>query len=156
VPTRSLQGRKRRLTLADMPKRAPWYKDGLSFTCTQCGNCCTGEPGVVWVTEEELAQIAEVRGESIEEVRAQHTRKIGQRVSLTERENGDCTFFDPQTRHCTVYRARPAQCRTWPFWNSNLESREAWKTTQQSCPGAGHGQFFPLEEIERLARVIDV
>ncbi len=28
--------------------------------------------------------------------------------------------------------------------------------TQQGCPGAGQGQFFPLEEIERLARVIDI
>jgi Fe-S-cluster containining protein len=139
-----------------MPTRSPWYKSGLSFTCTQCGNCCTGEPGVVWVTEAELAQIAEVLGHPIEEVREKHTRKIGKRVSLIERENGDCTFFDPQTRHCGVYGARPAQCRTWPFWNSNLESREAWETTKQGCPGAGTGQFFPLEEIERLARVIDV
>src|SRR5271156_2075876 len=72
-----------------MPKRSPGYKDGLSFACTQCGNCCTGAPGVVWVTEEELSKIAEVRGETIEEVRAQHTRQIEGRVSLTERENGD-------------------------------------------------------------------
>ncbi len=139
-----------------MPKHAPWYKDGLSFTCTQCGNCCTGAPGVVWVTDDELKQIAEVRGQSVEEIRAQHTRIVGCRVSLTERENGDCTFFDPNTRHCTVYHARPAQCRTWPFWNSNLESPGAWKETQASCPGAGAGDFFPLEEIERRARVIDV
>jgi Fe-S-cluster containining protein len=110
----------------------------------------------VWVTEEELAKMAEVRGESIDEVRKNHTRLVDKRVSLTERPNGDCTFFDPQTRHCTVYGARPAQCRTWPFWNSNLESREDWKRTQQACPGAGQGQFFPLEEIERLARVIDI
>jgi uncharacterized protein len=100
--------------------------------------------------------MAEVRGQSIEEIRAQHTRRIGNRVSLTERENGDCTFFDAATRHCTVYHARPAQCRTWPFWNSNLESRAAWKETQKGCPGMGTGDFFPLEEIERLARVIDV
>lgn len=32
----------------------PWYAPGLSFTCTQCGNCCTGEPGVVWVSDEEI------------------------------------------------------------------------------------------------------
>ena len=28
---------------------APWYRDGLRFTCTRCGNCCTGAPGYVWV-----------------------------------------------------------------------------------------------------------
>ena len=139
-----------------MPKRTPWYKDGLSFTCTQCGNCCTGAPGVVWVTDEEIAQIAKVLGKPVAEVRRLHTRLVEGRVSLTEYENGDCTFFDPKTRHCRVYSARPAQCRTWPFWNSNLEDRDAWKATQESCPGAGHGDFFPLEEIERRARVIDI
>jgi Fe-S-cluster containining protein len=139
-----------------MPKRLPWYKDGLSFTCTQCGNCCTGAPGVVWVNDEEIAQIAKLLGATVEEVRRLHTRPVEGRVSLTERKNGDCTFFDPETRRCTVYGARPAQCRTWPFWNSNLEDPDSWKVTQQSCPGAGQGQFVPLEEIERLARVIDV
>jgi uncharacterized protein len=139
-----------------MPKRSPWYKDGLHFTCTQCGNCCTGAPGVVWVTDAEIEQIAALRGLSVEEMRQQHTREVEGRTSLTEHENGDCTFFDPKARRCTIYAARPAQCRTWPFWNSNLESRDAWETMQQSCPGAGHGQFVPLEEIERQARVIDV
>jgi Fe-S-cluster containining protein len=139
-----------------MPEASPWYQDGLCFQCTQCGNCCTGAPGVVWVSEDEMVKLAEVTGLSLDELKRRHTRKVGRRASLTERENGDCTFFDSQTRRCTVYTARPAQCRTWPFWNSNLESRRAWKETQKECPGAGHGQFFPLEEIERQARVIDV
>ena len=111
---------------------------------------------MVWVSDEEIAQIATLRKMSVEEVRRLHTRVVEDRVSLTERENGDCTFFDSETRRCTVYEARPAQCRTWPFWNSNLESPQAWKTMQRSCPGAGRGQFVPLEEIERRARVIDV
>jgi uncharacterized protein len=139
-----------------MAKRLPWYKDGLKFTCTQCGNCCTGAPGVVWVDDAEIEQIAALRGLTLEEMRRQHTRQLEGRTSLTEHQNGDCTFFDPKTRGCTVYNARPAQCRTWPFWNSNLESRDEWETMRQSCPGAGQGQFVPLEEIERRARVIDV
>lgn len=138
-----------------MGKRLPWYKDGLNFTCTQCGDCCTGAPGVVWVSEAEVVQIAELRGLTVEKTLQQHTRVVEGRISLTEHENGDCTFFDPKTRRCGVY-AVCAQCRTWPFWNSNLESREAWDTMCESCPGAGHGQFVPLAEIERRARVIDV
>jgi Fe-S-cluster containining protein len=93
---------------------------------------------------------------TIEKMRQHHTREVEGRTSLTEHQNGDCTFFDPKTRRCSVYAARPAQCRTWPFWNSNLESRDAWETMRQGCPGAGQGQFVPLEEIERQARVIDV
>ena len=41
-----------------MPDEAPWYADGLRFTCTMCGKCCTGEPGYVWTTDEELAKSA--------------------------------------------------------------------------------------------------
>ena len=36
----------------DPSPNTPWYADGLPFTCTQCGDCCTGDPGYVWVTDE--------------------------------------------------------------------------------------------------------
>ena len=52
----------------------PWYQSGLRFTCTQCGHCCTGEPGFVWVDDADLAAIAEHRGETIDEVRGLYTR----------------------------------------------------------------------------------
>lgn len=132
----------------------PWYQEGLKFQCTQCGNCCTGAPGVVWVNDEELQQLADFLGKSIGEVRLMHTRRIGNRVSLTEYANGDCVFFDGQSRRCTVYPVRPRQCRSWPFWDSNLASPEDWKETQQHCPGAGCGDFVSLEEIERRASLI--
>jgi Fe-S-cluster containining protein len=133
-----------------------WYRDGLRFTCTQCGNCCTGDPGVVWVDDEELAQIAEHLGKSVGELRLFHTRLFGGRVSLTEHAGGDCTFFDPQTRRCQIYPVRPRQCRTWPFWPSNLTSPERWKDVQRDCPGAGCGAFVSLAEIEAQAAAIDI
>lgn len=140
-----------------MSQPEPWYKDGLQFTCTQCGNCCTGAPGVVWVNDEEIEAIASVIGKTPEEVRLFHTRLVGKRVTLTEHANGDCTFFDGRTRKCTVYDARPRQCRTWPFWRSNLEAPEDWAEVRAGgCPGAGQGAFVSLEEIERQAAVIDI
>ena len=30
---------------------SPWYAEGLKFTCSQCGNCCTGGPGYVWISK---------------------------------------------------------------------------------------------------------
>lgn len=133
-----------------------WYKDGLHFSCTQCGNCCTGEPGVVWVNDEEIEQIAEHLGKTVGEVRLFHTRLVGRRVSLTEFAGGDCTFLDPRTRRCTIYPVRPRQCRSWPFWRSNLESPRSWREVQQTCPGAGKGAFVGLEQIEREASRIDM
>jgi Fe-S-cluster containining protein len=135
---------------------SPWYADGLQFQCTQCGNCCTGGPGAVWVTEEEIRSIADFRGLSIGEMKINHTRLVGGQVTLREFANGDCTFFDGQTRRCTIYSARPIQCRTWPFWNSNLESPEAWQRAQATCPGIGCGDLVQLETIQLQASRIDI
>ena len=139
-----------------MTEELPWYHEGLRFQCSQCGNCCTGGPGVVWVTDDEIREIAEFRGLSIGEMRINHTRLHGGRVTLREFANGDCTFFDGQTRRCTIYPVRPPQCRTWPFWNSNLESPETWKRAQPVCPGMGDGELVQLERIHQQAAVIDI
>lgn len=133
---------------------SPWYRDGLQFTCTQCGDCCTGFEGFVWVNEEEMQAIADHLGISLGAMKLEHTRKVGRKVSLKEFANGDCTFFDGEKRGCKIYSVRPRQCRTWPFWDSNLESPQTWRDTQKVCPGSGQGQFFSLEEIEAKAAVI--
>ena len=126
----------------------PWYTDGLRFECSQCGDCCTGAPGFVWVSQTEIDAIAEEVGMASEQFEDTYVRKIGARRSLREFPNGDCVFFDTENKGCQVYEARPIQCRTWPFWDSNLKSAKAWKETCEECPGSGNGKVYSLEEIE--------
>ena len=126
----------------------PWYADGLRFTCTQCGDCCSGEPGYVWVDQSEIDAMASVMGIEVEEFEHKFVRQVGVDRSLVEYPDGDCILLDPQTRRCTVYEARPIQCRTWPFWDSNLNRKRDWKETCEVCPGAGHGRLYSLDEIE--------
>lgn len=130
-----------------------WYRDGLRFTCTRCGACCTGEPGFVWVEDEHLRAIAEFRGESVEEVTRTYTKAARRGRSLREKLNGDCVFFD-RAAGCTIYPVRPPQCRTWPFWESNVETAAAWKKTCEVCPGSGKGELISAEEITRRLQVI--
>lgn len=136
--------------------RTPWFKDGLRFKCTGCGDCCTGSPGFVWVNTEEIAALAKHFGLSIEAFEQQYVREIGARKSLIEYENGDCVFFDNKTRKCNVYELRPRQCRTWPFWDSNIATPEAWKETCQVCPGSGHGNLYSVEEVLAQSSVIKI
>jgi Fe-S-cluster containining protein len=135
---------------------APWYKDGLRFQCTGCGDCCTGAPGYVWVNKEEIAALAATLGVDIAEFEARYVRRIGVRKSLNEFANGDCVFFDGQTRKCKVYAVRPRQCRTWPFWDSNIRTPEAWADTCRVCPGSGTGPLYQLESIEQQAAAIRI
>jgi Fe-S-cluster containining protein len=133
----------------------PWYHEGLRFECTRCGHCCTGAPGVVWVDEAEIAALAEYRRETPAETLALHTRSFGRRRSLREKLNGDCVFWDREAG-CTVYPVRPRQCRTWPFWESNVATPEAWRRTCEVCPGSGQGELIPAEEITRRLKVIKI
>jgi hypothetical protein len=137
--------------------KKPWYHQGLRFQCTQCGNCCTGAPGVVWVNNQEITEIARLLGvDDIAEFERRYVRRVGVRKSLVEFPNGDCVFLDGRSRRCLVYAARPRQCRTWPFWDSNLRSPDAWRKTCQVCPGSGQGTLYQLESIEAQRRVIRV
>jgi Fe-S-cluster containining protein len=132
---------------------AEWFADGLHFSCTQCGNCCSGPPGYVWFTEQEGKAIAEyLHRDEGEFLRAFAVMHNGQ-WSLREVKRGpsyDCIFLDRDDSGkalCSIYPVRPRQCRTWPFWPELLKSRDAWKQASRRCPGMDVGTFFPVEQI---------
>ena len=134
----------------------PWYHQGLQFTCSGCGDCCSGSPGFVWVNAEEIEVMAAAINHSVDDFEKIYIRKIGARKSLKELPNYDCVFLDEETRKCELYEARPTQCKTWPFWDSNLRSPEDWERTCEECPGSGSGKLYSLDLIEeqRLAKKI--
>lgn len=140
-----------------MSTEKPWYHKGLKFECTQCGDCCTGAPGFVWVNQEEINAIATLIGVELDEFERKYVRRVGIRRSLVEfPDDGSCVFFDTKLRKCTVYDARPRQCRTWPFWDSNLDTPEDWQHTCDVCPGSGKGKLYALETIEAQRKVMKV
>ncbi len=136
-----------------MPDR-PWFEpDGLSFTCTQCGDCCTGPPGFVWFSDEEAAALAAYLRLEVGEFRRRFARKIWGRWTLGEIETDhgfDCVFLRRDENGkalCAVYPVRPKQCRTWPFWPENLKSKRAWEQTARRCPGMNTGKVYPPDQI---------
>ena len=128
-----------------------WYRDGLKFTCTQCGNCCSGDPGYVWATKEEIGRISAHLGRKDGWLDPTHVRRVGLRYSLTERAGGDCIFLKRENGKamCSIYPVRPLQCRTWPFWTENLKSQREWNAiAAQKCPGMNTGDRHDLVQIE--------
>lgn len=132
----------------------PWYKDGLCFECTLCGNCCSGAPGYVWVTRQEVQRIAEYLRLPTNWLSKQHLRRILFRYSLTEKPGGDCIFLrrDGDKAYCEIYPVRPRQCRSWPFWSENLRSRNQWEAAARGCPGINCGRRYSLDQIEPLRK----
>lgn len=127
----------------------PWFKEGLRFKCTECGKCCTGEPGFVWITEEEIKQMALFLKIPIDDFVRRYVRNIFGRLSLIENKvNFDCVFL--KDKRCQIYEARPQQCRNFPWWKENLESKESWNEASKRCEGINHpdAPLVFLKEIE--------
>jgi uncharacterized protein len=152
--------------LSSETTQTPWYSQGLRFGCTQCGNCCTGPPGFVWMSEPEIDRLAEHLRLTPEQVVERYCRKLAGKFSLKESKNPrsgeyDCVFLreqpaDPAAgimhprRTCQVYPVRPLQCRTWPFWPSNLRTPQTWSQAGRRCPGMDHGRHYDQQQIESI------
>lgn len=120
--------------LKQVNEEEAWYSEGVRFQCTGCGACCTGSPGFVWVDEEEIEEMAAFLNLSLQEFVAKYIRRVEDRFSLRElMPNYDCVFL--KEKKCTIYEARPRQCRTFPFWPKILESKESWEQAASYCEG---------------------
>lgn len=131
----------------------PWFRDGLRFTCTQCGDCCRshGEYKWVFLDPADVTRLAQHKGMTNVEFLREYCDRDEDGITHTLKWPDDaCVFLGDQG--CTVYDARPTQCRTWPFWPENL-TKKVWEAEiVPFCPGAGEGRLYSIGEIRRLAK----
>ncbi len=127
-----------------------WDKSGLRFECVMCGKCCGGEPGSVWVNEQETSLIGCFLNINLHKLRKDFlVRKMG-KLSIKEKENFDCIFLNSENHKCEIYQARPIQCRTFPFWETLLLEKEAWDFYAERCPGMNNGKNYTPDEIKKI------
>ena len=116
-------------------------QEGFSYAfdpskCAACeGRCCTGESGYIYLNNQEIEDIAAFLKLDIESFIAKYLYKKGYKYSIKERIVGlshDCAFFDRSINGCSIYEARPTQCRTFPFWDY-FKTRVG--ELKQECPG---------------------
>jgi hypothetical protein len=129
---------------------AVWYSKGLDFTCTRCGKCCRDrdEPTFVFVEEDDILALSEHLGLSVKRFISRYCAWDEDGYILTKKP-GACIFWSEEVG-CEVYEARPVQCRTWPFWASNLRE-ENWEEAADFCPGCNTGRHHGKREIEASA-----
>jgi len=131
--------------------RRSFYEKGLQFECLNCGRCCTGFPGYVYLSERDVRRAAGFLRLRPDAFVRRYTRVVPvfheRRLSLTEKGNYDCVFW---SGGCAIYPARPYQCAAFPFWKRHLVSRAEWEKTASLCGGVDRGKVYTREEIDRI------
>ncbi|MBX2995049.1 MAG: YkgJ family cysteine cluster protein [Bdellovibrionaceae bacterium] len=128
----------------------PWWNDGIQFQCQGSGKCCTshGEFGFVFLTREDRQRMAQHLGLSTSAFTKKYCDKMGPAFHLKEDpKNPDCMFL--KNKGCSIYEARPVQCRTWPFWPEVMNAKAWKKEVVDFCPGVNKGKVWSRDEIEK-------
>ncbi|NPA51037.1 MAG: YkgJ family cysteine cluster protein [Epsilonproteobacteria bacterium] len=117
-------------------------KDGFNYSfnssaCASCGGeCCIGESGYIWVSRQEIENIANFLKIDIKEFAKEYLIRAKNRYSLKEIKTPHlgyaCIFFDIQKRVCNIYEVRPTQCRSFPFWE---QFKSDYNQLIKECPG---------------------
>lgn len=132
-----------------------FYKNGLDFSCQNCGYCCRFKGGVVRLSQEDLENLSietQLTKEQFIQVYCRYLEDdFGRKfLCLKTLISGDCVFWDKnlgESGGCEVYKSRPIQCSTFPFWTQILSSKETWQRQAEKCPGINKGNHFSYEKI---------
>ncbi len=116
-------------------------REGFRFrfdpsACRPCGGrCCNGESGRVRIDPNDVWAMANMTDMTEEMFAARYLYRQGSDLYVREIRTGDnfaCALYDQATRGCSVYAARPRQCREFPFWE---RFRANPAELFQECPG---------------------
>lgn len=97
------------------------------------------------MTREEIIAAAKAMGMDVMDFCSTYVVELDRGFSLRELDGGDCSML--RRGRCAIYGVRPLQCRTWPWWPSNLATGASWREASRRCPGIGKGRRWSLSEI---------
>ena len=127
------------------------FEKGIKFKCQGSANCCIsrGNHGYVFLSQKDLSRLSiyfKVTKDFFKSFFCQTTDNF---LHLKEiKKNGECIFLNK--KKCTVYAARPTQCRTWPFWPENMKPKVWNNEVLNFCPGIGKGKFLNKKKINKF------
>ena len=127
---------------------------GVRFQCQRCGRCChtREDAGIVELTRADQVRLARFFETSVEELVDRWCQRIGDMIALRDKQGTSaCILLEPGG--CRAWKARPLQCRTWPFWPEHLKKGAFEREVAPICPGVGKGRLWDGETVRVIARL---
>ena len=122
---------------------------GFYWECLPgCTECCCATGGGVWVSKADVERMAMSMLMPVKDFIALYIKCDGGRMHIPTRYGSRCPFLQ-EGKGCSIYEARPTQCRTFPFWPEYVQSEAGWKEAMARCPGCGNGRKHSIEEVAR-------
>ena len=121
---------------------------GIKFKCQGSSNCCVsrGTYGYVYLTKNDLLRFSKYFKISTLLFKKKYCQYSDGYMHLKEvNKNGNCIFL--KNKKCSIYKARPTQCRTWPFWKENMNAKKWNNHIKNFCPGVGKGKKYSYDKI---------
>lgn len=151
---------------------------GVYFTCQMCGKCCQGmKEGEIYLYQEDIENLSSFLGYEGEKGLKEFGKKY---VSIKRhsyywkapnKSRGRTYYIDVLAlklignteecqflvdNECTVYKARPFQCRSFPIgWKMLMTVRKKFLAYARKCPGLklsrkNQGNFHSREQMDKL------
>ncbi|MBV8094142.1 MAG: YkgJ family cysteine cluster protein [Acetobacteraceae bacterium] len=92
--------------------------DGQKLNCLKCPAFCCRMAGYVSVSRADIRRLAAFLGLTVREFEARHIVKINRKREKLIKAGYDTCQFLGQDRRCTVYPARPKDCRGYYCWEA--------------------------------------
>ena len=128
---------------------------GIRFECQGSGNCCVsrGSYGFVYLSNKDIKKLSNGLKITKNKFLKNYCDKTDGYIHLKElkKNKGDCIFL--KDKRCTVYKSRPIQCRTWPFWPENMNIKTWNNDISKNCPGIGKGKIVSKDKILKTIKI---
>jgi len=121
----------------------------LRFECQAGCTICCEQPGFVYLTEEDLGNIAKYLGMTASDFERRYVYRTKHLIRLRVPRQQQCPFLGGGG--CSIHAVKPVQCRMFPFWPELVEDKREWKSTAKWCPGIGKGELVQIETARELA-----
>ena len=128
-----------------------FYSEGIRFECQGSGKCCLsrGDYGYVYLTPKDRRRMAQALNIPTRDFTQRYCEKTEGWFHIKDPMK-TCLFL--KDKRCTIYEARPEQCRTWPFWPEHMKPKAWQKEVVRFCPGVGRGKLYTEKEINELLK----